>query len=49
MNLNDLKQELLADPDVKAEYDRLGAQYEIINELIKLRKEQGITHLLNVY
>lgn len=43
MNLNDLKQELLANPDVKAEYDRLGAQYEIINELIKLRKEQGIT------
>ncbi|QIM62193.1 transcriptional regulator [Pasteurellaceae bacterium Orientalotternb1] len=43
MNLNDLKKELLADPNVKAEYDRLGSQYEIINELIKLRKEQGIT------
>lgn len=43
MNLNELKSELLADPNVKAEYDRLTPQYEMISQLIKLRKEQGIS------
>lgn len=43
MNLNELKSELLAAPNVKAEYDRLTPQYEMISQLIKLRKEQGIS------
>lgn len=43
MNLNELKSELLAAPNVKAEYGRLTPQYEMISQLIKLRKEQGIS------
>ena len=32
-----LRKELLSDPKVKAEYDRLGPQFELAEELVKAR------------
>jgi len=37
ISFKDLKKEFLADPEVKAEYDRLGPQFELAEELIKAR------------
>lgn len=33
----------LKDPKVKAEYDKLGPRYEIIEQLIRVRLKKGIT------
>lgn len=38
-----LKQELLKDPEVKKEYDRLTPRYAVISAIIKARMEKGIT------
>ncbi len=38
-----LEKELLADPVVKKEYDRLAPRYAIISDLIALRLKKGMT------
>ncbi len=42
-SLNDLKARMLADPDVKAEYDRLGPEFEIAETLIRARQRAGLS------
>lgn len=39
----DLEKELLADPTVKKEYDRLAPRYALISELIAARLKKGMT------
>lgn len=39
----DVKKELLKDPEVKAEYDKLGPQYDLISKLIGARIKKGLT------
>ena len=39
----DLEKELLADPKVKKEYDRLAPRYAIISQLIAARFKKGLT------
>jgi len=43
MNFKEFREIVLADPEVKVEYDALESEYEIIRSLIKVRKEQNIT------
>lgn len=38
-----VKKELLQDPEVKAEYDKLGPRYELISKLIGARIKNGLT------
>ncbi len=38
-----LKARALADPEVKAAYDALGAEYKLIAELLRARKKSGLT------
>ena len=40
---DEVREELLADPDTLAEYDRLRPQYEFIGQIIGARAEQGMT------
>lgn len=37
-SLAKLRQELLADPEVKAEYDRLGPIFAVVGEVIEARQ-----------
>lgn len=39
----EVKKELLKNPEVKKEYDRLGPRYKIISDLIGLRIKKGFT------
>lgn len=39
----DLEKELLADPEVKKEYDRLAPRYAVISALIEARLKKGMT------
>lgn len=39
----DFKKELLSDPEVKKEYDRLQPEFEIISQLIELRAKKKLT------
>ncbi|MEQ8814012.1 MAG: helix-turn-helix transcriptional regulator [Thalassobaculum sp.] len=41
--LADLREQLLRDPEVKAEYDRLGPVYEVVGALIDARHDAGLT------
>jgi ribosome-binding protein aMBF1 (putative translation factor) len=43
VSFSEFKKEALKDPEVKAEYDRLGPEYEIINALIKKRLSKKIS------
>ncbi|MDG2941165.1 helix-turn-helix domain-containing protein [Exercitatus varius] len=43
MKFETFKQQQLQDPAVKAEYDLLTPQYELIRQIIKLRQEQHLT------
>ena len=43
IGLEKLRDRLLADPAVKAEYDRLGPVYEMVGALIDARHEAGLT------
>jgi len=43
MNHSDLKKQLLQNPEVKSEYDKLKILYDIKREIIKLRLEQGLS------
>lgn len=42
-NWNDLEKELLTDPKVKKEYDKLAPRYTVISELIAARINKGMT------
>ena len=39
----DVKKELLKNPEVKKEYDRLDPRYQLISDLIALRIKKGLT------
>lgn len=39
----DLEKELLSDPEVKKEYDRLAPYYAVISDLIAARIKRGMT------
>ena len=43
--LKDLADEWLKDPEFKAEYDRLGPEFEIATELIKARLRSGFSQV----
>ena len=43
MKFEDFKQEMLKNADVKAEYDLLTPQYELIKQVIELRQQQHLT------
>ena len=40
---DEVKKELLSDPEVKKEYDKLQPEYEIISQLIELRAKKKLT------
>lgn len=42
-NYNDFKQKMLSNPEVKAEYDALEAEFDIIQAMIDARKNQHLT------
>ncbi len=42
-SLANLRSKLLTDPDVKAEYDRLGPIFAVVGEMIEARQEAGLT------
>ena len=42
-DFDDFLKEMLKDPQVKAEYDRLQPEYAVINEIIKARVKKGLT------
>lgn len=42
-NYTEFKKELLKNPKVKAEYETLAPEFDIIQELIDKRKQQNIT------
>lgn len=42
-NFEDFKKELLKDPKVKAEYDRLGPQYDLIRQILDARIKKKIS------
>ena len=43
MNYDEYKAELLKDPDVKAEYDALEPEYDLIRQIIKARNDRNMT------
>lgn len=43
VNYNDYKEQLLKDPELKAEYDALEPEYDIINAMIEARKSLKMT------
>ena len=43
MKFETFKQQILQKSDVKAEYDLLTPQYDVIRQLIRLRQEQKLT------
>jgi ribosome-binding protein aMBF1 (putative translation factor) len=42
-SLANLRSKLLTDPDVKAEYERLGPIFAVVGEMIEARQEAGLT------
>ncbi|KOY61600.1 MULTISPECIES: helix-turn-helix domain-containing protein [Photorhabdus] len=42
-SLKSLKSQALANPDVKAEYDALEPEFELINTLLRMRRAAGLT------
>ncbi len=42
-NLRDLEARLLANPEVKAEFDRLAPEFEIAEALIRARQRAGLS------
>lgn len=42
-SLAKLRQNLLTDPEVKAEYDRLGPVFAVVGEMIEARQAAGLT------
>jgi ribosome-binding protein aMBF1 (putative translation factor) len=44
-SLAKLRQKLLTDPEVKAEYDRLGPVFAVVGEMIEARQAAGLTQM----
>ncbi len=42
-SLAKLRRDLLTDPEVKAEYDRLGPIFAVVGEMIEARRAAGLT------
>jgi ribosome-binding protein aMBF1 (putative translation factor) len=42
-SLAKLREELLIDPEVKAEYERLGPIFAVVGEMIEARRQAGLT------
>ncbi len=42
-NLATLRRKLLSDPEVKAEYERLGPIYAVVGQMIEARQAAGLT------
>ena len=42
-DFNEIKKELLKDPEVKKEYDRLGPKFDLIRSIIEKRIEKNIS------
>ena len=42
-SLANLRRKLLTDPEVKAEYDRLGPIFAVVGEMIEARRAAGLT------
>jgi len=42
-SLAKLRQKLLIDPEVKAEYDRLGPIFAVVGEMVEARQAAGLT------
>ena len=42
-SLAKLRQQLLTDPEIKAEYDRLGPIFAVVGEMIEARQAAGLT------
>jgi ribosome-binding protein aMBF1 (putative translation factor) len=42
-SLADLRETMLADPEVKAEHDRLGPIYAVVGAMVEARQEAGLT------
>ena len=42
-SLAKLRDKLLTDPEVRAEYDRLGPIFAVVGEMIDARREAGLT------
>jgi predicted transcriptional regulator len=43
VNYSEYKKEMLKDPELKAEYDKLEEEFTLASEIIQLRKEKNIT------
>ncbi len=43
IKFSEYKKELLKDPEVKAEYDKLEEEFALASEIIQLRKDKNIT------
>ena len=43
MSLEKLKQQAFKNPEVKAEYNKLDAEFELIDQLLSMRTEAGLT------
>jgi len=43
LDFNQYKKQVLKNPKVKAEYDKLQPEFELINALIGARKKKGLT------
>lgn len=43
MNFDEFEAEMLKNPKVKAEYDALAPEYELVSQLIKARQEKHLT------
>jgi ribosome-binding protein aMBF1 (putative translation factor) len=43
ISLRDVKDQLLKDPKVKAEYDRLGPVYQLVGAMVEARHDAGLT------
>lgn len=43
MNVQTLKERALQNEDVRNEYDALGSEFSLINQLLEMRKAAGLT------
>ncbi|KKT75238.1 MAG: hypothetical protein UW69_C0018G0009 [Microgenomates group bacterium GW2011_GWA2_44_7] len=43
LDFNDYKKQVLKNPKVKVEYDKIQPEFELINTLIEARKNNGLT------
>ncbi|TNF69696.1 MAG: XRE family transcriptional regulator [Gammaproteobacteria bacterium] len=43
MNLKQLKNKAFKNPEVKEEYEKLSYEFELTNQLLKMRKASGLT------